>query len=99
MKAIVLTIEEFDNKFTPVKNHLVKNAPFDETMFETFGKEKDFINEFAKANPRKVWTITAEEDEKMFFVSGIRLVNRVGYFITEEEFEVDTDIEVELPME
>lgn len=48
-------------------------------MFETFGDDIAFIE---KQDPNRVWTLI-EEDENMCIVSGIRFVNRLGYYVTE----------------
>ena len=79
---------------------------FNGKMFETFGEELDFVREMAKEN-RVITIIESDEncfdcneDEvecvpDMYYVSGMHLVNRIGYFVTTEpiteEFEVKID--------
>lgn len=99
---IKLTEDEFYEKFTPTINHLVNDAPFGGTMYETFGKELEHIN-WAQGDdltkPR-LWTIE-EVEGRFYFVSGYHYVNRFGYLITEEavpeneEYEVLLDTEVD----
>ena len=79
---------------------------FNGNMFETFGEELDFVREMAKQN--RVITILEGDDETcsgeceacecgstLYYVSGYHLVNRIGYFVTEEpiteEFECKLD--------
>ena len=45
-----LTEEEFYTKFNLVKNHIDKNASFNGCMFETYGRELDYIFEMSKKN-------------------------------------------------
>ena len=102
-KFIKLTEDEFYEKFTPTINHLVNDAPFGGTMYETYGAENDFINEFAQSEHRtKIWTIE-EVEGNFYFVSGWHYVNRYGYIITEEavmeveEYEIKLDNDVDEP--
>jgi hypothetical protein len=89
-----LTEEQFDEMFELVPNHIDDNASFDGNMFETYGKEIEFVLEAAKEN--RVITILEGDDNALFFTSGYHLVNRIGYLITtkpiEEEFEVAIDL-------
>ena len=82
------TTEEFYKKFTPIKNHLRAEAAFDGCMFETFGKEKDFVVETAQKTQRKIWTITYDDGD-FYFVAGLWHVDRVGFLITEECWDND----------
>lgn len=80
----LITEDEFYEKFTPTVNHLVHDAPFGGTMYETYGKEIDFIDEFSKGEFKaKLWTIV-EAEGKLYYVSGYHYINRFGYIITEE---------------
>ena len=67
------------NNYAPIRNHLSDNAPFDGTMFETFGKELEFVRQ--KDNKRACWTLI-EEDGKTLIEFGYSIANRLGYFIT-----------------
>lgn len=96
-KEVILTEDEFDERFNMVKNHIDTNASFNECMFETFDEELEYIQEFAKENPKRVWTIL-DCDGDLYFSSGFSFVNRFGYFITEEEVEENTFITVKLEM-
>ena len=83
MKTI--TEEEFDTQFTCVPNHIDKDASCDGLMFETYGQELSYILDVVNSCPNKVWTCM-DADDGIYIVSGYHVVNRIGYFITEEPF-------------
>lgn len=91
---IQLTDTDFSNKYNAVVNHIDQNAGFGGfnnnsdggCMFETFGSEIDFVIKTHKETPKKIWTIIESEGE-MFISAGFHFVNRLGYFITEQEWE------------
>ncbi len=93
-----LTEQQFDDYFVLVDNHIDDNAAFDGKMFETYGKEMDFVLEMSKEN--RVITIIesdegCDEDEEgfmtpnMYYVSGMHVVNRIGYLITEDPIDFE----------
>jgi hypothetical protein len=47
-------------------------------MFETYGDDIKFLE---KQDPNTIWTLI-DEEENMHIVSGIRFVNRLGYYVT-----------------
>ena len=53
---LVITEDEFYEKYKPQNNHLDDNASWDGQLYETFGKELDFCLELSKRENR-VWTI------------------------------------------
>lgn len=73
-----------DYTYTP--NHLDKNASVNGYMFETFGKELEYIKKIDKKTPRKVWTV-AEYNGKEILLAGFRLVNRLGYLVSHENWQ------------
>jgi hypothetical protein len=89
MSAIFNEAEQdrlFDNyfawieKYKPVQNHIT-NGAYDGTMFETYGREVEYIT---KTEENKVWTLIDNNDgEGLYLVAGMYFVNRLGYFITE----------------
>jgi len=100
MEIIKLTEDQFDEKFTKVKNHIDTNAGWSGCMFETFGDEMTHILKTAEVTPKNVWTLLEGDDEDMLYISnGIRLVNRMGYFITNEEWDGETDVEIDMSMD
>lgn len=85
---MILTEDNFDEIYLPIENHLVQDAPFDGTMFETFGNELDYVLTMVndlKSNNR-VWTIL-DGDEGLWCVAGYHLINRFGYIITEKPWD------------
>ena len=89
-----MTEDEFFEKFTPVKNHIDTNAPFDGMMFETYNAELEYIIEVFKKTPKRVWTIL-EADERLYYASGFHQVNAFGYFITNEETEGEIEVDLD----
>jgi hypothetical protein len=96
MEIIQLTEEQFEEQFTTVKNHIDTNASWDGCMFETFGEESEHINSVSHKN---VWTIVEGDDDTIFISNGIRLVNRMGFLITREEWIGETDVEIDMSMD
>lgn len=84
---------EFEKEFKPLKNHLDNNASLDGSMYETYGAEYEYILEIDKKEPNKVWTYL-DTDNGPILTSGFHTVNRIGYLITNEGFDLDTFIEV-----
>lgn len=79
-KVLTISWTEFENKFIPVQNHLDKNASFDGKMFETFGQELEYVR---KQDPDHIWTICEDDDDGVCVANGFRLVNRLGYYVTQ----------------
>jgi hypothetical protein len=100
---IHLTEEQFYKKYELIENYLEDNASFDGCLFETYGDELLVVQQMAKEN--RVITIIEGDEEienefgeptlNMYYVSGMHLVNRIGYLITKEpikeEFQVKLD--------
>jgi hypothetical protein len=77
---IKLTDDDWQDNYKPIKNHLVKDAPWDGCMFETYGPENEFIR---NQDQHHVWTlIDSDESDNPIIVEGYHFVNRIGYFIT-----------------
>lgn len=90
MNTEILTVESLINEskweelFKPVKNTIDDNASYNGAMFETFGKELDFVLAQNEKAPGTVWTLVEGDEGEMVIASGYHLVNRIGYFITEK---------------
>ena len=72
-------------KYKPITNHLDPNASWgvDEgtgIMFETYGDEVEFVKQ---QNERHIWTYMDTDDGGTCIGAGWSVVNRIGYFITE----------------
>lgn len=80
----LLTYDDFLEKYHPIKNHLDKNAGYDGCMFETFGKELEFVLKTQMHSPRQIWTIINRDNNDMWIIPGYHYVNRLGFIITKE---------------
>lgn len=90
--------ETFDSVYKPQINHIQRAnhgksvadediCSFGGTMYETYGKELDYIRELANSGKQNhIWTIL-DEDGNLVISSGLSLVNRVGYIVTEKPWE------------
>ena len=83
-----LDYEDFLEKYTPIKNHLCQNASFEGCMFETFGEELSFIRTHALR--KCIWTVI-DCDGWYGVTAGYHSINRIGYLITEQEWETDDE--------
>lgn len=84
--------DEFYEKFQPIQNHLVDDAPEGGCMFETYGDELAFV---LSQDPQNIWTIV-EGENKMHYVKGYHLVNRIGYLVMKNPWTLeDKDVEID----
>ena len=89
-------LDEWEKTYRPIKNHIDPNASWSGTMYETFGDEVDFVWKYDETH---VWT-WVDTDEGTFITAGFHLVNRIGYFITEEPWsQPDQEVQVDYPTE
>jgi len=88
-----MTIEEWDEEFCPMVNPFDTNASFGGTMFETYDKELGFVLGVNSTASQKVWTYV-DGDGGTYIVDGYHLVNRIGYFITQNARQDDQFYEV-----
>lgn len=86
---------EFFTRFTPKPNHLDKHATFDSgeggCLFAATGKELKYV---LAQNPRCIWTLVDGDDGQILLISGLHLVNRLGYLVTREPADADSDYTV-----
>jgi hypothetical protein len=75
-------LEIWEEKFRPIKNHINPDSGWNGQMFETYGEELEFV---LKQDPQNIWTWW-DVDGGSELVAGYHLVNRIGYFITEEQW-------------
>ena len=95
---IEMTMEEWEETYKPIKNHIDKFASFQNEngegiMFETFGEEVEFVKQ---QNPNCVWMYGDGDDGGSYIWSGWGFVNRLGYFITEVPFPENTTIQIKV---
>lgn len=79
---MILEFEDFLDKYQPLKNHLSEGA-FSGHMFETYGKEFDFVNTHSNKN---IWTVIQGEHEDLWLIPGKHLINRLGFMISNKKW-------------
>ena len=89
-----LTEEQFYENYTVCENHISGEESFG-GMYETYGEEDKYIRNLSRTSKR-VWTIVEGDNGKLFFSSGYHFVNRIGYIVTEEEYSLETEVELEM---
>lgn len=87
--------DKWEEAYKPQKNHLNDNAGYNGWLYETYGEEVKFVQELAKKEPNRVWTLL-EGDEGMWISSGYHHVNRIGYFVTEKPCKKDCEYQIEV---
>lgn len=88
-----MNVTEWDEKYKPITNHLDEHASFNGVMFETYGEELEFV----KTHQNKyIWTYLDGDDGDPLIVAGFHLFNRIGYFVTENEWDEHDDTTVDL---
>ena len=57
-------------------------------MYETFGEELEYV----KQQPNKrIWTIVDGDGDDLIIIAGFHFVNRLGYLITDKEWEDENE--------
>ena len=88
-----LTIEAWNARYRPEYNYLSYETPtFNGVMFETYGDEHAYVE---KVSPYRVWTYVDTEDGGLAIINGYHLVNRIGYFVTDEPWTEDIAVTLE----
>lgn len=87
-----ITEEEFFEKYKPIQNPYTKGSGWNNTMFETYGKEIDYVTS-SNFSDRQIWTLVDCVNEECYIIPGFHFVDRNGYFITEIPWE-NENIEV-----
>jgi len=98
---IKLTADEFDDRYSLRINHLNPNASWTYgdgpgCLFETYGEEFAFVKQ---QDPSTVWTLVdgcANDDQ--YLISGLHLVNRIGYLVSTIPVPEGIAIQVHLPV-
>jgi len=94
---IEITEEEWFDKFKPIPNHIDDNASFSDGdngyMFETYGEELDFVK---SQEPNRIWTYCDGDDRGTYIFEGMRIVNRIGYFVTTVPFDANKAYQIQI---
>ena len=98
---IELTQEEWFDKFKPIPNHIDDNASFQTEdgigyMFETYGEELDFVKSHQS---NRIWTYCDNDFGGTSIFQGMRIVNRIGYFVTKVPFDANKDYQIQISSE
>ena len=97
-ELIELTEEEWFDTYKPIPNHIDDNASFqtDEGvgyMFETYDKELAFVK---SQDPNRIWTYCDGDNRGTYIFQGMRIVNRIGYFVTTVPFDANKDYQIQI---
>lgn len=91
-----LTEDQFDSMFTLVPNHIRNDTGWcvDDKccLYETYGEEVDYIASISDTNT--VWTYVVG-DEGTYLLSGMYLVNRMGYLVSKERYTEDYEVKID----
>jgi hypothetical protein len=90
---IEMDLDEWFDKYKPIKNHIDETSSFDGHMFETYGEEVEFVKAQEES---RIWMYGDGDDGEGHIWNGWHYINRIGYFITEVPCPADTDIQVNL---
>jgi hypothetical protein len=90
---IEMDLDEWFDKYKPIKNHIDETSSFDGHMFETYGEEVEFVK---AQEENRIWMYGDGDDGEGHIWNGWHYINRIGYFITEVPCPADTDIQVNL---
>ena len=90
MNNDVINEDQFEERFTMKKNHFYEDpndCSFNGCLFETYGEEREYVNDAITGPMKKhLWTIVEGDDgNTLYYVSGYHVVNRMGFFFTEEK--------------
>lgn len=84
--------DEFYETYSPMTNHIDGDTAFDGCLFETFGDEIEYV---AGQDATVVWTVIEGEGEAPpTAVTGLHLVNRLGFLVTRNPWTEGEEIEV-----
>jgi hypothetical protein len=94
---IELTEDGWFNTFKPLPNLIDPDASFSDGeqgyMFETYGKELDFVK---VQDPNRIWTYCDGDNGGTYIFQGMRIVNRIGYFVTTVPFDANKDYQIQI---
>ncbi len=81
---IPMSEADFDRTYPLLPNHINPSTGWDIEgvgccLFETHGPEFDFVR---RQDPRTIWTLIEGDDGELCLISGLHVVNRVGYLIS-----------------
>ena len=97
---IELTEEEWFDTFKPLPNLIDPDASFSDGengyMFETYGPELNFVK---AQDLNRIWTYCDGDVDGTYIFQGMRIVNRIGYFVTTVPFDANKDYQIQISKE
>lgn len=91
INSLTLDEDSFIDQFRPKPNHLDLMASFDlgqgGCLFACAGKEWRYV---LAQNPRTIWTLIEGDNGTLAIESGLHLVNRLGYLVTDTPIKAGT---------
>lgn len=93
---ITMTYDAWEKAFDPISNTVTPDSPYGGSMFETYGADLAEVLVWANGKRRhlQVWTLVEGDDGERYVVDGYRLVNRLGYFLTNKPAKSGVQYEV-----
>jgi hypothetical protein len=79
----IISYEKFVEKYKPIQNTSTHEGSYDNTAFETYGKDLEVVDEVLKVTPNNIWTLIDCDNEESWIIPGFHFVNRSLYFISE----------------
>ena len=89
---MIIQYEEFEEKYKPIQNYYTSALGEKYYTFETYGEELEYVE--SKDN-KNIWTLIEGEEENTYVIPGFHIVNRIGFFVTENGWE-NENIEVNM---
>jgi hypothetical protein len=86
-----MTTKEFDDFYSGDPDFNWDGSEGCEGRMETFEPHVSRVAERSRIRPRTVWTIVDGDDGEMYVLPGFHLVNRVLYFVSNEEWESEEE--------
>jgi hypothetical protein len=77
-----VALDDWEAKYRPINNPINDTSGWNGKMFDTYGKELAYV---LNQKPENIWTWW-DTDSGSEIVAGYHLVNRIGYFITENSW-------------
>lgn len=75
---MIISYEDWKETYQPVTNKLESDRGYNNTMFETYGMELEFVKE---SDNELIWTLIDGENGNSWIVPGFHIINRQGFFI------------------
>jgi hypothetical protein len=97
-RPILLTEDEFDKRYPLLVNHLDPDATwaFGQDRGCLFGFSQPEIEFVLARDPRTVWTLINNDAGDPMLISGVHLVNRIGYLVSTVARSESLIVEVQL---